>query len=80
MMRTSPLSNRLAGPAGILFLPLALFLAGLAVRLDTSSALRAMNPAALDLNADVFSALRWLALTALALLGTLVVGTSLRRR
>jgi hypothetical protein len=71
---------RLAPAAAVVAVPLLLLAAGLAVRLDTFASLRAIRPAALELNADVDTALRVAAAAVLALLGTLVIGTIARRR
>ncbi len=72
--------RRSAASAGVLLVPLALLLAGLAVQLAQPGGRLGAHPAAHDLTMDVDTAVRWLLVAGLLAIGVLAVTAVLRRR
>jgi hypothetical protein len=79
-MHGSSVLKRSAASAGVLLIPLALLLAGLAAQLAQPRGRFGAHPAAHDLTMDVDTAVRWLLVTGLLAIGGLAVTAVLRRR
>jgi hypothetical protein len=70
----------IAAAAGILLVPLAMLIVALVIRTDTLTAFRHGLPAAVDLNLDAETAVRWTVVLALLAVAGLVGWMPVRRR